>query len=40
MKFTYYKRLDAMDYGPSCLRMVAKYFGKSYKYNHFVPDLS
>ncbi|MBA4411607.1 MAG: ABC transporter ATP-binding protein [Odoribacter sp.] len=30
MKFTYYKQLDAMDCGPTCLRMVAKYYGKTY----------
>ncbi|MBW4763335.1 peptidase domain-containing ABC transporter [Prevotella melaninogenica] len=30
MKFPYYNQLDAMDCGPSCLRMVAKYYGKSY----------
>jgi ATP-binding cassette, subfamily B, bacterial len=29
-KFPHYKQLDAMDCGPTCLRMVAKYFGKSY----------
>ncbi|TSA31058.1 MAG: peptidase domain-containing ABC transporter [Porphyromonadaceae bacterium] len=30
MKFPHYKQLDAMDCGPTCLRMVAKYYGKSY----------
>ncbi len=29
-KFPFYKQLDAMDCGPSCLRMVAKYYGKNY----------
>lgn len=28
--FPHYNQLDAMDCGPSCLRMVAKYYGKSY----------
>lgn len=28
--FPFYKQLDAMDCGPSCLRMVAKHFGKSF----------
>ncbi len=28
--FPYYKQLDAMDCGPSALRMVAKYYGKSF----------
>jgi ATP-binding cassette, subfamily B, bacterial len=27
--FTLYKQLDAMDCGPTCLRMVAKYYGRS-----------
>jgi len=30
MKFPYYKQLDSMDCGPSCLRMVAKFYGKTY----------
>jgi ATP-binding cassette subfamily B protein len=30
MKFPFYPQLDAMDCGPSCLRMVCKYYGKSY----------
>ncbi len=29
-KFPYYSQLDAMDCGPTCLRMIAKYYGKSY----------
>lgn len=29
-KFHFFKQLDAMDCGPSCLRMIAKYYGKSY----------
>ena len=29
MLFSYYRQLDAMDCGPTCLRMVAKYYGKS-----------
>ncbi len=28
--FPFYKQLDAMDCGPSCLRMIAKFYGKSY----------
>lgn len=28
--FPFYQQLDAMDCGPSCLRMIAKYYGKSY----------
>lgn len=30
MKFTHYKQLDQMDCGPTCLRMIAKHFGKHY----------
>ncbi|WP_310586877.1 cysteine peptidase family C39 domain-containing protein [Runella slithyformis] len=30
MKFPIYKQHDAMDCGPTCLRMVAKYYGQSY----------
>ena len=30
MKFTFYQQLNAMDCGPTCLRMVAKYYGKHY----------
>jgi ATP-binding cassette subfamily B protein len=29
-KFPFYKQFDAMDCGPSCLRMIARYYGKSY----------
>jgi ATP-binding cassette subfamily B protein len=29
-KFPHYTQLDAMDCGPTCLRMVAKYYGKTY----------
>ena len=29
-KFPFYKQLDAMDCGPTCLRMVTQYYGKSY----------
>ena len=28
--FPFYKQLDAMDCGPTCLRMVAKHYGKHY----------
>lgn len=30
MKFPCYRQLDGMDCGPTCLRMVAKYYGKTY----------
>ena len=29
-KFPFYKQLDGMDCGPTCLRMIAKYYGKTY----------
>lgn len=28
--FPHYRQLDAMDCGPTCLRMIAKYYGKEY----------
>ena len=34
-RFPFFKQLDSMDCGPTCLRMVAKYYGKSYS----LPDL-
>ena len=30
MNFLYYKQLDQMDCGPTCLRMAAKHYGRSY----------
>jgi ATP-binding cassette subfamily B protein len=30
MAFPFYKQLDAMDCGPTCLRMVAKHYGRHY----------
>lgn len=30
MSFPFYKQLNAMDCGPTCLRMVAKYYGRHY----------
>ena len=29
-KFPFYNQLDAMDCGPTCLRMVAKFYGKTF----------
>ena len=29
-RFTHYRQLDSMDCGPTCLRMIAKAYGKSY----------
>jgi ATP-binding cassette subfamily B protein len=28
--FPFFKQLDAMDCGPTCLRMIARYYGKNY----------
>jgi len=28
--FPFYKQLDSMDSSPTCLRMIAKYYGKNY----------
>nr|HPH24060.1 cysteine peptidase family C39 domain-containing protein [Chitinophagaceae bacterium] len=33
-KFSFFKQQDAMDCGPTCLRMVSKYYGKSIAINH------
>ena len=33
-KFPFYKQLDQMDCGPTCLRMVAKYHGRSYSLDY------
>ena len=30
MRFHFYKQLDAMDCGPTCLRMIARYYGKNF----------
>ena len=32
-KYHFYRQLNAMDCGPTCLRMVAKYYGKHYNTN-------
>ena len=29
-RFPHYLQYDAMDCGPTCLRMIAKYYGKNY----------
>lgn len=29
-KFPFYHQLDAMDCGPTCLRMIAKHYGRHY----------
>jgi len=31
MGFKFYKQLDGMDCGPTCLRMIAKHYGRNYK---------
>ena len=31
MPFTHYKQPDQMDCGPTCLRMVAKHYGRNFK---------
>lgn len=30
VRFPFYRQLDAMDCGPTCLRMIAKYYGKTF----------
>lgn len=34
MSFPFYKQLDARDCGPTCLRMLAKYYGKNISIQH------
>lgn len=34
MKFPNYRQLDTMDCGPSCLRIIAKFYGKTYPLQH------
>ena len=37
-KFPFYKQLDHADCGPSCLRMIAKYYGKIVTREHFIEE--
>jgi len=32
--FTYYRQLDAKDCGPTCIRMIARYYGKEYSLSY------
>ena len=32
--FPSYRQLDSMDCGPTCLRMIAKHYGRSYSIQH------
>jgi ATP-binding cassette subfamily B protein len=34
MSFPFYKQLDAKDCGPTCLRMITKFYGKKYSLDH------
>lgn len=34
MRFPFFRQLDAMDCGPTCLRMIAKYYGRSFSLQH------
>jgi hypothetical protein len=36
-KFPFYKQLDYRDCGATCLRMVAKYYGKTFSREFFLP---
>ena len=33
-KFPFYRQLDTMDCGPTCLKMIAEYYGKNYSLQH------
>ena len=37
-KFPFYKQLDGMDCGPSCLRMIAKYYGKTFSVQQYASN--
>ena len=32
--FPFYKQLNEMDCGPACIKMIAKYYGKTYKFSY------
>lgn len=34
-RFPFYKQPDAMDCGPTCLKIITKYFGKTFPLSHF-----
>jgi len=34
MRFPFFKQLDAMDCGPTCLRMIAAYYGRRFSLSH------
>ena len=34
MKFPFFRQLDAVDCGLSCLRIIARYYGKSFSVQH------
>ena len=34
-KFKFYKQLDQMDCGPTCLKMIAKHYGAIYSVEYF-----
>lgn len=34
-KFPFYKQLDQMDCGPTCLKMISKFYGKTYSKEYF-----
>ncbi|MGW8121883.1 cysteine peptidase family C39 domain-containing protein [Roseivirga echinicomitans] len=39
MKFPFYKQLDTMDCGPTCLKMLAQHYGKAFSISK-LRDLS
>ena len=40
MGFFFYKQMDAMDCGPTCLRMVARHYGRSYSLEYLRQQAS
>jgi|AntRauMFilla1563_2_1112583.scaffolds.fasta_scaffold00681_6 ABC-type bacteriocin/lantibiotic exporter with double-glycine peptidase domain len=39
-RFPHYKQLDHMDCGPTCLRIITKFYGKTYKLETLRSELS
>ena len=37
--FPHYHQLESADCGPSCLRMIAKYYGRNYSVQYLNDDL-
>jgi len=38
-KFPFFKQMDSADCGPTCIRMIAKYYGKNYSLEHITQAI-